>query len=158
MGWLTEHHVLGWLALALALGVVEMATLDFIFLMLVGGALAGALTAGVGVGPVGQVVVAVLAALFLLALVRPLVVRRLRAAPTLTGTAALIGRAALVVETVTPTGGRVKVGGEVWSARTGPGADPSALLPGHSVRVAAIDGATAVVLPTGIPSDTDLEK
>ena len=39
---------LGWLALALALGAVEMATTDFIFLMLVGGALAAATAAGLG--------------------------------------------------------------------------------------------------------------
>ncbi len=150
MGWLTEHPALGWVALALALGVVELATLDLIFVMLVGGALAAALTAAAGVGVVGQVVVAVLVALLLLGLVRPLALRRLRTVDaTLTGTAALVGREGLVVETVTPTGGRIKLNGEVWSARTGPLAEPSSLLPGHSVRVLSIDGATAVVLPSG---------
>lgn len=148
--WLTDHPALGWLALALALGVAEMATLDFIFLMLVGGAMSAALAAGLGVPFTGQVVVAVLAALVLLALVRPLVIRRLRVGdPTLTGTAALVGRDALVVETVTSTGGRVKLAGEMWSARIAPRTMPDALLPGHSVRVLAIEGATAVVVPAG---------
>lgn len=152
MGWLTEHPALGWLALALALGVVELATLDFIFLMLVGGALGAAVAAGLGVGLVGQVVVAVLGALLLLGLVRPVVVRRMRAGdPTLTGTAALVGRDAVVLETVTGTGGRIKLSGEVWSARIAPRSEPDALLPGHSVRVVAIDGATAVVAAVSHP-------
>lgn len=160
MGWLTEHPALGWVAIALVLGVVELATLDFIFLMLVGGAFAAALAAGFGVGFVGQVIIAVLAAFMLLALIRPIVVRRVRSGdPTLTGTAALVGRDALVVETVTTTGGRVKLAGEVWSARVVPGSAPDALLPGLPVRVHAIDGATALVVPTGRvvdPSPTEM--
>lgn len=149
MNWLTDHPVLGWLALALALGVAEMATLDFIFVMLAGGALAGSVVAALGLGYEAQIVVAVLAALLLLGLVRPIALRRIRSGDvTLTGTAALVGREGLVLETVTGTGGRVKLGGEVWSARTAPGAAPAALLPGHSVRVHAIDGATALVVPT----------
>lgn len=149
MTWLTDHPALGWLALALALGVAEMATLDFLFLMLVGGALAAALAAGLGIAFSGQVVIAVLGALLLLALVRPLILRRVRAGDqTLTGTAALVGRDALVVETVTTTGGRIKLAGETWSARVSPRTTPEALLPGHSVRVLSIDGATAVVAPS----------
>jgi len=149
VSWLTDYPALGWVALALALGVAEMATLDFLFLMLVGGALAAALAAGLGANFVVQVIIAVLGALALLALVRPIVLRRVRTGdPTLTGTAALIGRDALVVETVTTTGGRIKLAGETWSARVGADSTPDALLPGYNVRVTAIDGATAVVVPT----------
>ena len=148
MSWLTDHPGLGWLALALALGVVEMATLDFIFVMLAGGALVGALAAALGVPVAAQVVVALLAALLLLALVRPVVVRRVHSgAATLTGAAALVGRDALVVETVSSTGGRVRLAGEIWSARVDPGSVTDALLPGYPVRVTAIDGATALVVP-----------
>ena len=154
VSWLTDHPALGWLALALALGVAEMATLDFVFLMLVGGALAAAVAAALGVPFVGQVVVAVVGAMVLLALVRPVVIRRLRVGDaTLTGTAALVGRDALVVETVTSTGGRIKLSGETWSARIAPRTMPDALLPGHSVRVLAIEGATAVVVPAGPESE-----
>ncbi len=149
MSWLTDHPVLGWLGLALALGVVEMATLTFVFLMLVGGALGGAVAAGVGLGIVGQVLVAVAVALLLLGLVRPVVVRRARSGDaTLTGAAALVGRDALVIETVSVTGGRIRLAGEVWSARLAPVPEHDALLPGHGVRVQSIDGATAVVVPT----------
>ena len=139
MEWLTDHPALGWLALALALGVAEMATMDFIFLMLVGGALAAATAAGLGISFTGQVVIAVLAALLLLALVRPVVIRRVRVGDaTLTGTAALVGRDALVVETVTRTGGRVKLAGEMWSARIAPHTRPDALLPGHRDRKSVV--------------------
>jgi len=43
---------------------------------------------------------------------------------------------------VTQHGGRVKVGGETWSATT---TDPVPPQPGDEVRVLRIDGATAVV-------------
>lgn len=156
MNWLTDHPVLGWLALALGLGVAEMATLDFVFVMLAGGALAGSLVAALGLGYETQIVVAVVAALLLLGLGRPIVLRKMRSGQvTLTGTAALVGREGLVLETVTSTGGRVKLGGEVWSARITPRASPAALLPGHGVRVLAIDGATALVVATD-PDETEL--
>lgn len=148
--WLTDQPALGWLALALAFGVAELLTVNLVFVMLAGGALAGAAVAGVGAGVSWQVVTAVVVALLLLGVVRPVVVRRARVGdPTLTGTAALVGREALVVETVSPTGGRIKLAGEVWSARTESQADPDALLPGRSVRVLTVEGATAVVVPTG---------
>lgn len=158
MSWITEHPALAWLALALALAAFEVASIDFVFLMFVVGALAGALTAALGAPFVLQVVVAVVVSLLLLGVVRPIVVRRVHVGdPTLTGAAALIGKPARVVETVTETGGRVKIGGEVWSARSAPvgAADvPVALLPGEPVRVLAIDGATAVV--TSAPPEPEL--
>ena len=153
MAWLTEHPALGWLALTLVLAGLEVATVDFFFLMLVGGALLGALAAVVGLPVAVQVVVAVAGSLVLLGAVRPAVVRRVRSGPgTLTGTAALVGREARVLETVTEAGGRIRLGGEVWSARTPSGT--SALprrpaLPGQTVRVLAIEGATAVVAAAG---------
>lgn len=152
MDWLTNHPVLAWVGLALVLGAVEVATVDLLFLMLAGGALAGALAAALGAGVVVQVLAAAAVALLLVGLVRPLLRRRLYAdggTASLTGTAALVGREALVIETVTATGGRVRLAGEVWSARTAPATALDGLLPGHNVRVTAIDGATAVVTPSG---------
>jgi membrane protein implicated in regulation of membrane protease activity len=147
MGWITEHPALAWLALALALAAFEVASIDFVFLMFVGGALAGALAGAVGAPFVLQVIVAVAVSTLLLTTVRPVVVRRLHGGePTLTGAAALVGTSAEVVETVTEAGGRVKIRGEVWSARSTSGSGSSvALMPGESVRVVSIDGATAVV-------------
>jgi membrane protein implicated in regulation of membrane protease activity len=59
------------------------------------------------------------------------------------GTVAQVGRHALVLQTVTEHDGRVKLGGETWSARTAP--DAAACLPGQEVRVVSIEGATAIV-------------
>ena len=53
----------------------------------------------------------------------------------------LIGEQALVMEAVSSTGGLVKIGGDVWSARSAEGVLPA----GQKAVVAAIDGATAVV-------------
>ena len=160
MSWLTDHPALAWLALALVLAAVEVATVDFVFLMLVGGALVASLAAALGLPFAGQVLVAVAVTLVLLFLVRPALVRRVRVgSPTLTGTAALVGREARVVETVSDVGGRIRLAGEVWSARTPSGGtsagrhpaglEAALLLPGQTVRVLAIEGATAVVTAAG---------
>ena len=60
-----------------------------------------------------------------------------------TGTAALVGARAVVLERVDGDGGRVKIGGEVWSARTLD--EHSVIEPGAHVQVAEIEGATALV-------------
>lgn len=153
MRWVTEHPALAWLALALALAAFEVVSIDFVFLMFVGGALAGGLAAALGAPFVAQVIVGVVVSLLLLGVVRPIVIRRVHVGdPMLTGGAALVGKPAVVVETVTDKGGLVKIGGEIWSARSAPAsatAVPAALPPGHSVQVQSIDGATAVV--TAVP-------
>ena len=48
MAWFADHAWLAWVGVALALGAIELASVDFVFLMLAGGALAGALAAGLG--------------------------------------------------------------------------------------------------------------
>jgi membrane protein implicated in regulation of membrane protease activity len=60
-----------------------------------------------------------------------------------TGTAALVGRSATVLEQVTGAGGTVKLDGEVWSARALD--EDAALEPGSRVQVIQIQGATAIV-------------
>ncbi|PPK92170.1 membrane protein implicated in regulation of membrane protease activity [Kineococcus xinjiangensis] len=133
-----------WLAAALALGILELFSLDLVFLMLAGGALGGAAAAGLGLGAVGQVLVALASALLLAGTVRPVLLRRLRMPEVATGAAALVGRSARVISEVTAGGGLVKLAGEAWTARSAPGA---AFAPGEEVVVTAIDGATAVVGP-----------
>src|SRR5690625_3776562 len=142
MGWLW------WVGLALALGAIEMLTVDLMFLMLGGVAVAGAIVGALGAPLWAQVLVAVDVASLLLYIVRPLAKRRLEAhAPkAATGAAAHVGRTATDVADVTQRAGRVKLHGEVWTARS---ADPGVVLPiGATVEVIRIDGATAVVAPT----------
>ncbi|TQL03949.1 NfeD family protein [Cellulomonas sp. SLBN-39] len=140
MGWLW------WVGGALALGVLEMISLDLVLIMLAGGALAGAVAAGLGAPVIVQVVVAAVTAAVLLFTLRPWLLGHLRRRVPLqeTNVHALVGRDAVTVASVDGVTGRVKLAGEVWSART---ADGTTLPPGTPVVVARIDGATAVVGP-----------
>lgn len=147
MDWLESNSWAAWLALALALGAVEAATVDFVFIMLAGGAAAGGAAAAFGAPFPIQVVVAVVVATALLGLVRPEIKRRMLAgSPQVAmGTASYVGRTAEVTSEVTATGGRVRIGGEEWSARLVADALPVPV--GAEVQVVTIDGATAVVAP-----------
>ncbi|WP_086731956.1 protein kinase domain-containing protein [Streptomyces fradiae] len=108
-------------------------------------AVAGAVTAGLGFGVVAQVIVFVVVSVALLAVVRPIAARHRAGQPGhASGVEALKGRQAVVLERVDAHGGRVKLAGEVWSARSY-SAD-QIYEPGREVDVVDIDGATAVVL------------
>jgi membrane protein implicated in regulation of membrane protease activity len=133
-----------WVAFAVVLGLVEVTTLDLTFLMLAAGAAGGAAAALVGTPVAVQVAVALVVAVAMLGVVRPVALRHLRTpAATRTGVAALVGSDAVALERVDAHGGRIKLKGEVWSARA---YDPGLVIEaGKSVEVVQIDGATAVV-------------
>jgi membrane protein implicated in regulation of membrane protease activity len=135
-----------WLALAIALGVLELLSLDLVLLMLASGAVLG-MVAAVADFPVQvQVLAAVAGSVAALAFVRPGFVKRLESGPDLVlGHDALVGRQAVVVERVSSEGGRVRIGGELWSAR--PYDDDVVIEPGAKVDVYQIKGATALVHP-----------
>jgi membrane protein implicated in regulation of membrane protease activity len=147
MDWLGDHLWVGWLALAVALGAAELASLDLILLMLAVGAIVGALAAGVGLPFVLQILLAGGASVAMLALVRPNVVKKLRSGPELQlGHGKLVGRQALVTEDVTSLSpGRVKLAGEIWSAE--PYDESLTIKTGETVEVLAIKGATVFVHP-----------
>ena len=147
MEWLSDNLWAGWLALAIALGVAELASLDLILLMLAAGAFVGAISAGVGLPFVLQILLAGGASVAMLALVRPSVVKRLHSGPELQlGHGKLVGRQALVTEDVTSlTPGRVKLAGEIWSAQ--PYDDSLTIRAGETVEVLAMKGATVYVHP-----------
>jgi membrane protein implicated in regulation of membrane protease activity len=146
MDWIRDHGWQTWLIASLLLAAAEMATLDFTLLMMAVGAGVGCVLAALGAHVVIQVLGAVATAVALLAFVRPPIVRRLHRAPTVqSGTAGLVGKSALVLERVTAHSGRVKLNGEIWSARTI--GETQVIEPGSQVAVDEIDGATAVVHP-----------
>ncbi len=147
-----DYGWLAWVGVALAFAAIEAATVDFVFLMLAGGALGGSAASALGAPFALQVIVAVAMSGVLLGVGRPWAKRRFSTRPegVTMGTAGYIGRSAFVLETVTQHGGRVKVGGETWSATT---TDPVPPEPGDEVRVLRIDGATAVVTRVH-PADT----
>jgi membrane protein implicated in regulation of membrane protease activity len=98
----------------------------------------------VGGGVVLQFVVFIAGSLASLALLRPIARRHVHMpALTRTGTAALVGTKALVLQRVDANGGRVRIGAEEWSARAY--FDEQVLEPGKRVEVAEIRGATALV-------------
>jgi membrane protein implicated in regulation of membrane protease activity len=134
-----------WVVAAVLLVVIEVTTLDLTFLMLASGAAAGAAAAGFGLPVWGQLAVAVPVALAMVVAVRPIALRHMRQPlETRTGVAALVGSQAVVLERVDAETGRVKLAGEVWSARA---FDPEAVHePGATVDVAEIQGAIALVL------------
>ncbi|MGH8870261.1 MAG: NfeD family protein [Actinomycetes bacterium] len=134
-----------WAVAAVLLVIIEVTTLDLTFLMLGIGALAGAVAAGLGAPLPVQLAVAIPVALAMLGAVRPIALRHLKQpGHTRTGVAALVGATAVVLERVDARGGRVKLAGEVWSARA---FDADAVLePGNTVDVVEIEGAIAVVL------------
>jgi membrane protein implicated in regulation of membrane protease activity len=134
-----------WAILAAVLTMVEVATVTLVFLMLAAGAAAAAITAGVGANPAVQLIAFSAVSIGSLVLVRPVAYKRLHSAPEhRTGTAALVGRPAMVVEHVDGQDGRVRIGGEIWSARSYDGHTEYEV--GSQVDVAQIEGATALVL------------
>ncbi|TCC59575.1 NfeD family protein [Kribbella pittospori] len=139
-----------WLIIAAVLGTAELMTATLDLLLLAVAALAAAGVAGLGLPTGLQLLAFAVTAGAMITLVRPVARRHLRSHPQLrTGVAALIGREAVVL---TPCGrdpGRVKIGGEEWSARS---YDPDLLIPaGTRVDVFAIEGATALVHPQEDP-------
>ncbi|MEQ6898572.1 NfeD family protein [Microbacterium sp. KR10-403] len=139
---------IAWIALIAIFLVIEMLTLDFTFLMLGIGSLAGLIADLFGAELWLQVLIAALAAVLLIFLVRPPLLHRLRRGedPTPSNVAALIGMPGLVLSTVTRLGGLVKLdNGETWTARTAD--DAASFPPDTHVRVARIEGATAYVHP-----------
>jgi membrane protein implicated in regulation of membrane protease activity len=134
-----------WAIAAAALAVGEILTPGLFFLgpVAVAAVLAG-LLALLGVGVVGQFLVFVIASIASVAFLRPLARSHLRVPATLrTGTAALVGSKALVLERVDVNGGRVRIGGEEWSARAF--VEDQVIEPGARVDVVKIEGATALV-------------
>jgi membrane protein implicated in regulation of membrane protease activity len=134
-----------WLVGAAALGIPLVVTAMPEFGMFAVGAVAGAIAAALGGGAVVQVLTFVIVSVALIAVVRPVAARHRTQRPQLvTGVDALKGRQAVVLERVDGSGGRIKLAGEVWSARsldTG-----RAYEVGQEVDVVEIEGATAIVM------------
>jgi membrane protein implicated in regulation of membrane protease activity len=135
-----------WLVVAAVLGVAEVLTATLAFGLVAAGALVGALVGAVGGNAALQFGAFAVTSAAGLGLVRPFAMRHIRQPPLLrTGTAALVGRSAYTLDEVTAQGGRVRIGGEEWSARP---YDETLTIPkGTTVDVLQIEGATALVYP-----------
>ena len=132
-----------WFEVAGLLLIAEMLTADLLFASLALAALtAGVTNAAGGSETLQGVTFGVFAILSLIAL-RQIALRHLKKQPKngSTNVDALIGARAVATTTVDPNGGKVKLRGEIWSART----DSGSIENGESVVVLAIEGATARV-------------
>ncbi len=133
-----------WMIAAGVLAVGEIATLGFFLGPIAIAAVTAAIVALIGGGLAAQWIVFIAVSLASLLVLRPIAKRHLRTPGQLrTGTAALVGRQAVVLQRVDRDGGQVKLAGEVWSARSYD--DDEAFEPGARVEVLKIDGATALV-------------
>jgi len=142
--WMIDHQWAVWLAVVIVLVLLEMLSLDLVFLMLSIGGLFGLVLSLITGNPITQVVGAILVALALLFVLRPTMVKRLHRGEDLTsGALGLVGKEAFVLEPVSAVRpGRVKIGGDEWSAVP---EDDSPIPAGTKVTVVAISGASAVV-------------
>jgi membrane protein implicated in regulation of membrane protease activity len=135
-----------WLVGAAALGIPLVLTAMPELGMLALGAAAAAATAGLGGDVVLQVLVFAVVSFALIAVVRPVAARHRAQRPQLaTGVEALKGKQAIVLERVDGSGdGRIKLGGEIWSARALDAGQAYEV--GQEVDVVDIEGATAIVM------------
>jgi len=133
-----------WLIAAAILGIGEIATTGFFLAPFAGGALIAALASAIGAGTVISLAMFLVVSIVALAALRPIARAHLRQPPRVrTGTAALVGRSATVVERIGGDEGCVRLEGEIWRAR--PYDEDEVIEPGARVQVIEIRGVTALV-------------
>src|SRR3954467_4104288 len=138
-----------WLLAGIIAAGGEILTAGFFLAPFALGAFGGMLVALAGGGGALQGIVFAVLTLACFALVRPIAKRHLYQPPQIrTGTAALIGRDAIVLERIhnDENVGCVRLEGEGWSARSYD--EDVEIEPGTRVHVIAIRGATALVTPS----------
>jgi membrane protein implicated in regulation of membrane protease activity len=142
MGWIL------WLVAACLFGLGELHTGGFYLLPFALGAARAAVVTVLGVGALLAAVVFMIVSGIVVLTLRPVARRHRRLPPSIrTGTAALIGRRATVLERIANDEGvgcvRIE-GGEVWTARSFD--EDEVIEAGERVEVVEIRGATALVM------------
>jgi membrane protein implicated in regulation of membrane protease activity len=135
-----------WLIAAVVFAVGEIATLGFFLAPFAGGAVVAAIVSAAGGGDLFSLIAFLLVSGVLLAALRPLARSHRRMPAQLrTGTAALVGRTAMVTERISNDDGTgsVKLEGESWTARSYD--EDTVIEAGRRVHVMEIRGATALV-------------
>ena len=133
-----------WIVVAVAMAVVEAATVQLVSVWFVGGALAAIVVKLLG-GPLwAQVLAFGLVTLLLLLLLRPLVKQYLNKDTTKTNVDALVGRKALVIERIDnlQATGRIKLDGADWTARS---VDGTVIEEQSEVVIRSVQGVKALV-------------
>ena len=135
-----------WLIIAVVLALAEIFTLTAALGLLGAAALIASVSAGIGLPVPLQLVVFALTSAVGVIVVRPIAQRHMSAPRSIDfGVDALLGKPAYVLQEVSGRNGRVRIGGEEWTARA---IDDSVVIPaGATANVLQIDGAIAVVYP-----------
>jgi membrane protein implicated in regulation of membrane protease activity len=133
-----------WIVLAVVAAIVEISIPHFGLIFVSVGAIAAAVTSGLGFGLAMQLLVFVIALVASLALLRPRVMKSLGSRGVPSRTEGLIGREGVVTADIETTvgAGRVNVGGEDWAARS-----VKPLAAGTRIRVVSADGIVLEVVP-----------
>ena len=135
-----------WLIAAVLLAIGEIATVGFFLAQFAAGALVAMVTSAAGAGTAINLIVFLVISVLALGALRPLA-RSHRRQPALsrTGTAALVGQHAMVLERIANDEGVgcVRLDGEVWTARAYD--EDDVIEQGRRVQVIEIRGATALV-------------
>jgi membrane protein implicated in regulation of membrane protease activity len=137
-----------WLIAGVFAAVGEILTAGFFLAPFAVGAFAAMIAALVGGGDVIQLLTFAVITIACFGLVRPIARRHMHVPPQIrTGTAALVGRPAMVLERISNDDnvGSVRIDGEVWTARAF--LDDLVIDAGTKVQVVEIRGATALVAP-----------
>src|ERR671931_89404 len=133
-----------WMVAAGVLAVGEIITVSFFLGPIAVAAILAAVVAVVGASLTAQWIVFIVASIASLGILRPVARRHIKMPARIrTGTAALVGSRAIVLERVDADSGKVKIGGEIWTARAYD--EDDVLEPGVRAQVMKIDGATALV-------------
>ena len=132
-----------WLVIAILLALIEVLSLDLVFLMFSVAALVTSASTPINKTFIGQCIVFCVVGVLLVFILRPRLLARLNknTPENTTNVAALLGQEVEVVQAVTADGGLVRLEGDIWSARSTLGTIPA----GGKARVVEIDGATAIV-------------
>ncbi len=139
-----------WIILAVILAAGEIMSLSFFLAPFAAGALLGAVAELAGASAAVAFLVFIVSSGLLFGFVRPIARRHMRTPAQLrTGTAALVGKTAIVTELIDngAQSGSVKLDGELWTARAYD--DDEVIEAGRRVHVVEIKGATALVSETG---------
>jgi membrane protein implicated in regulation of membrane protease activity len=156
---ITQYLWLVWLVVVVACVVMELLTLELLFLMIAAGSLVGGLGGWLLDWPwYGQVGAAAILSGLLVFLLRPLLHRLLERGreEIRTNVDALYGMNARATVAFQDGAGMARLAnGETWTARLTPEHEADAVPPGARLTVARIDGATAVVVPATDPAATN---
>lgn len=146
--WFADNLWALWLVVAILLAIVEIFSLDFIFLMMALAALTALASTPFTDSITVQVVIFAAVSIMLLLMLRPPLIRKLhQSSPNLAmNSDGLVGQSALVTESVSAHSGLAQIAGDIWTTRP---EDGQTIIPaGTEARVSRIDGATAYITTT----------